>query len=42
MPTKPETREFCAKCHGAGSTLKEGKEAPKIDVSEHGESAYNE
>jgi DnaJ-class molecular chaperone len=33
LPTKPETREFCAKCHGQDSTQ---KEPPKIDVSTHG------
>jgi DnaJ-class molecular chaperone len=34
LPTKPETREFCAKCHAKGATVE--KEAPKVDVSTHG------
>lgn len=33
VPTKPDTRQFCAKCHGKDSLR---KEAPKIDVSTHG------
>jgi DnaJ-class molecular chaperone len=33
LPTKPETREFCAKCHGKDSPE---MEPPKIDVSTHG------
>lgn len=33
-PTKPETREFCGKCHARGS---ENKEAPKIDLLAHEE-----
>jgi DnaJ-class molecular chaperone len=34
LPSKPETRDFCAKCHGQGATVV--KEAPKVDVSTHG------
>ncbi len=33
-PTKPETREFCGKCHGKESGR---KDAPKIDLATHGE-----
>ena len=33
-PSKPETREFCGKCHGKES---DRKEAPKIDLATHGE-----
>ena len=33
LPSKPETRAFCATCHGKDSTR---TDAPKIDVSEHG------
>ncbi len=33
-PTKPDTREFCGKCHREGSKR---KDAPKIDLSTHGE-----
>jgi len=33
-PTKPETREFCGKCHAKGS---DRKDAPKVDLSTHGE-----
>lgn len=33
-PTKPETREFCGQCHRKES---ERKDAPKIDLSTHGE-----
>ncbi len=33
-PTKPETREFCGKCHAPGS---ENKAAPKVDIVKHGE-----
>lgn len=37
LPSKPETREFCARCHGAGTAVKEApKEAPKVDVATHG------
>jgi len=32
-PTKPDTREFCGKCHREGSKR---KDAPKIDLSTHG------
>ena len=35
LPSKPETRDFCAKCHGKDSTR---ADAPKIDVSGHGNS----
>ena len=34
LPSKPQTREFCAKCHGKEATGI--KEAPRIDVSTHG------
>jgi len=34
LPSKPETREVCAKCHGKGATVE--KDAPKIDASAHG------
>ena len=33
-PTKPETREFCARCHGKEATAV--KEAPKVDAVTHG------
>jgi predicted CXXCH cytochrome family protein len=33
-PTKPETREFCGKCHGKESIR---KDAPKVDLVAHGE-----
>jgi len=33
-PTKPQTREFCAKCHAKGAAQ---KDAPKIDFASHGE-----
>jgi len=33
LPSKPETREFCGKCHGKESTQ---KDAPKIDLTSHG------
>ena len=33
LPSKPETREFCASCHGKGAAQ---KDAPKVDVSAHG------
>lgn len=33
-PAKPETREFCGKCHGQEA---ERKDAPKIDLPTHGE-----
>jgi hypothetical protein len=32
-PTKPETREFCAKCHGKDASR---KDTPKVDLSTHG------
>ena len=34
LPSKPETREFCARCHAKDATVV--KEAPRIDVSTHG------
>lgn len=34
LPSKPDTREFCGKCHGKGSTLM--KEAPQVDLATHG------
>ena len=33
LPTKPETREFCGKCHATGS---ENPDAPKVDLASHG------
>jgi DnaJ-class molecular chaperone len=33
IPSKPESRDFCATCHAKGAT---NKEAPKIDASTHG------
>jgi len=36
-PTKPQTREFCGKCHGKDSKDKLAKNAPKVDMGEHGE-----
>jgi len=37
LPSKPESREFCGTCHGAGTAAKAApKEAPKVDVSTHG------
>jgi ribosomal protein S27AE len=36
-PSKPQTREFCGKCHGKDATDKLAKNAPKIDLAEHGE-----
>jgi len=33
-PSKPATRAFCGQCHGTDSTV---PEAPKVDVSTHGE-----
>ena len=33
LPSKPETREFCGKCHGQGAAR---KDAPKIDLTSHG------
>ncbi|MBI3939655.1 MAG: hypothetical protein HY315_02365 [Acidobacteria bacterium] len=33
-PTKPETRDFCGKCHARGSPV---VAPPKIDISTHGE-----
>ena len=34
LPSKPDTREFCGKCHGKGSTVM--KEAPQVDLATHG------
>ena len=34
LPTKPDTREFCGKCHGKES---DRKDALKIDLATHGE-----
>jgi hypothetical protein len=36
LPSKPDTREFCGKCHGKDATLV--KEAPRIDLGNHGAS----
>ena len=36
-PSKPQAREFCGKCHGKDATVKLAKNAPKIDMAEHGE-----
>jgi len=36
-PSKPQSREFCGKCHGKDSKEKLAKSAPKIDIDEHGE-----
>lgn len=37
LPSKPQARDFCGTCHGAGTAAKEApKEAPKVDVSTHG------
>jgi DnaJ-class molecular chaperone len=39
-PSKPQNREFCGKCHGKDareSKDKLAKNAPKIDIDEHGE-----
>lgn len=33
LPSKPDSREFCAQCHGKGASV---KEAPKVDVATHG------
>lgn len=33
LPSKPETREFCGKCHGVAASQ---KDAPKIDLTSHG------
>jgi hypothetical protein len=33
LPSKPESREFCAKCHGTDAPV---KEPPKVDVGAHG------
>jgi hypothetical protein len=34
-PRKPETREFCGKCHGTDATS--DKEIPRINMTSHGE-----
>ena len=37
LPSKPESRDFCARCHGKDTAAKDApKQAPKIDVSTHG------
>ena len=37
LPSKPQVREFCGKCHGSGVAAKDApKEAPKIDLAAHG------
>jgi hypothetical protein len=33
LPSKPDSREFCAQCHGKGAPT---KEAPKVDLATHG------
>lgn len=33
LPSKPDTRDFCGKCHAKGADM---KDAPKIDLSTHG------
>ncbi|MEO8678532.1 MAG: hypothetical protein ABI665_05770 [Vicinamibacterales bacterium] len=33
LPTKPQSREFCARCHGRDS---KEKDPPKIDITSHG------
>lgn len=33
LPSKPQSRDFCARCHGNDSKQ---KDAPKIDVASHG------
>jgi len=37
LPSKPQVREFCGKCHGAGTAEKNApREAPKVDLATHG------
>ncbi len=37
LPSKPETREFCGKCHGKDVAEKTAPaEAPKVDLGSHG------
>lgn len=38
LPSKPETREFCARCHGkeASPTEAFAKDAPRVDATTHG------
>jgi hypothetical protein len=33
LPSKPETREFCGRCHAEGAS---NSEAPKVDLATHG------
>ncbi len=33
LPTKPETREFCGRCHATGAG---NPDAPKVDLADHG------
>ncbi len=33
LPTKPQSRDFCARCHGMDS---KEKDPPKVDISSHG------
>lgn len=35
LPGRPESREFCAQCHGEGASSPE--EIPRIDIASHGE-----
>ena len=35
LPSKPDSREFCATCHGQGRAGTP-KEAPKVDIATHG------
>jgi hypothetical protein len=32
LPTKPDTREFCGRCHGTDA---KGSDAPKVDIGTH-------
>lgn len=34
LPSKPQTRQFCLKCHGTNATVV--KEAPRVDAGTHG------
>src|SRR3990170_42176 len=36
-PTKPQNREFCGKCHAKDAKDKLARNAPKVDLSTHGE-----
>jgi len=33
LPTKPQTRDFCARCHATDSPV---KDLPKVDIASHG------